>query len=226
MTQPTPDQTPVESYETKRDLLHDRQALALIGGGLVVVAAIGVFVVKPMLSSSSSDSATGTVANAHVHPAGATSASPSVTPPAVAAPTPAPKLVVRDPFLPLYVAPSGAAGGASAASAAPSAASTTPITQVSTVIVPEPGPTVTTSATAKYTLVMSGFRYEASGATTVEQVTVLLNGHKASVSVGKSFPSGTDGPFELMSLTKSGVASFAYGDNSFTLHVGETQYEN
>jgi hypothetical protein len=237
MTQPTPpEQKPVD-YATKRDLLHDRRALAMIGGGLVVVAAIGLFVVKPMLSGSSNSSDTGAVASAHVHPASVASPTPSVTP--SAAPTAAPALDVRDPFSPLYSPPAGSGGSGATASPSPSAGTTgtagaagTAGATVTTIVVP--GPTVTRTvappAKPKYTLV---FTKIVSAST--QTIQVQLNGVAYTLSPShRLFPDAVNGPFELTALVTSingtaeadGPATFMYGDASFSMLVGETQLEN
>jgi hypothetical protein len=93
---------------------------------------------------------------------------------------------------------------------------------VNTVVVEEPGPTVT--ETAKYTLVLKSVHYSAT--TSLSSVTVTLNGKAYTEKVGGAFPDAVNGPFGLYSLDSKGIATFAYGDDAFTLHAGETQYED
>ncbi len=217
-SQPPADMTLVDE-RSRRELLHDRRALGLIGAGVLVVAALGYFVVLPLVHSSPADDS----AAVPVHHAARVSApaSPTVaaTPAAVA--TPAPRLNVRDPFSPLYVPVTAvAAAPTSAAPVAPIAEKT------QTIVVEQPGATVTATAhsgTAKYTL-----KYVAAAAG--NKVQVVLNGLPYTLSLGESFPNASTspdpGPFQFTQTVAGGPAQFLYGDSPFSMLPGETQYEN
>lgn len=206
MTQPLPEQPPVDDAEEQqslRDRLNDRKVLAAIGAAVVVVAALGLFVVKPMLSGSSSNDSSFVVPHHAAKAKPTASASPSA--PAVAA-TPAPQLKVRDPFSPLVVPVTAAASPSPTAAAQP----TTP-----TIVVVQPSASPTSQA---YTLVLNKI-------VDAKTVQVTLNGKQQTVAVGQNFPDATNGPFQLTKVIAGGPAEFTYGDQPFDMAVGETQTE-
>lgn len=202
MTQPLPEQPPVDDAEAQqslRDRLNDRKVLAAIGLAVVVVAGLGLFVVKPMLSGSSSSTADEPVVHHAVH----AKATPSVP---VAAATPAPQLKVRDPFSPLVVPVTAAASPSPATAAQPS----TP-----TIVVVQPS---TAPSSQAYTLKLVSI-------VDAKTVQVTLNGTQQTVAVGQNFPDATNGPFQLTKVIAGGPAEFTYGDQPFDMAVGETQTE-
>lgn len=212
MTQPLPEQPPVDDAEEQqslRDRLNDRKVLAAIGGAVVVVAALGLFVVKPMLSGSSTTSSAGPVVHHAVHHPAKPSASPSA--PVVAA-TPAPQLKVRDPFSPLVVPVTAAASPSPTVAAQPS----TP-----TIVVVQPSASPTN---ATYSLKLD----KVVDAKTVQ---VTLNGNQQTVALGQNFPDAKNGPFALTYVSSASdpshdSAQFAYGTESFSLAIGETKSES
>lgn len=218
MTQPPPvpgEQPDVEDAVSLRDRLNDRRILAAIAGAVVVVAALGLFVVKPMVSGSSNNADEAPVVHHAVthHP----SATPSPTATAAAA-TPAPQLKVRDPFSPLVVP---AAATASASAPATTAASAPP-----NIVIVQPS---TSPAAPTYTLKLVAVTGPSTGSPGSAQV--VLNGAPVTVAVGQNFPSGTNGPFQLTyvnaaSNAKYNSAEFAYGDQAFSLAIGQTQTES
>jgi hypothetical protein len=220
MTQPLPEQPPVDDAEEQqslRDRLNDRKVLAAIGAAVVVVAALGLFVVKPMLSGSSSNDSSFVMPHHAAKVKPSASASPSA--PAVAA-TPAPQLKVRDPFSPLVVVPVTAAAAASPTAAAQ------PSTPTIVVVQPSASPT-----NATYTLTLKSVSLKGTDASS-GTASVVLNGKTQTVKLGQSFPSATDGPFQLTFVSsfasdpKHDSAQFAYGDETFSLAIGETKSES
>jgi hypothetical protein len=220
MTQPLPEQPPVDADEQQslRDRLNDRKVLAAIGAAVVVVAALGLFVVKPLVSGSSSNSADNYTVPRHVvKPTTSASASPSGP---VAAATPAPQLKVRDPFSPLVVAPVAAAVSPSPTTSAQ------PSTPTIVVVQPSASPT-----NATYTLKLVSVAVSKTDAS-ADTATVLLNGKSETIKLGQSFPSATDGPFQLTFVSSVAAdpshnsAQFAYGDETFSLASGETKTES
>jgi hypothetical protein len=225
MTQPSSEPPAYPNGESgKRDLLRDRRAVAIIGAAVVAVGALGYFVVLPMLSSSSSSSDSGLVAGAHHPHHVATAAAVNASAVPVAAATAAPVLNVRDPFSPLYVAPTAAAS--TLASPSPTVQATSvATTPPKTIVIQQPGPTVTRTTdttVAKYTLVLDSVSLVGDKGS----ATVTLNGLKMDLVLGESFPSTQNGPFQLNEVETNQIATFSYGDSSFAMVVGETQTEN
>lgn len=208
-----------------RDLRHDRRALAMIGAAVVAVGALGYFVVLPLFGGSSSAStanASGAVIRGKARVAAHASPNAAAAP---ALPTPAPQFNVRDPFSPLYVAPSAAAVGPSTPPSAAPAAAVSPAAAAppQTIVVVQPGPTttVTKAPTPRYTLVLE--RTTPGTANTPATATLLVNGTPTTVSVGQPFPNTPMGPFALTQVPSSKIAEFVYGEQPFSMEVGETR---
>jgi hypothetical protein len=219
MTEPT--LTPAYEGE-KRDLLHDRRALGIIAGAVVVVAGLGYFVVVPLLGGSSSSSDSGLVPSAQHHVAAA--ASPKATK-SSAAPAPAavvsaaPALNVRDPFKPLVVV--AAAAPSASASASPTAVPTV-ASQVPTIVVVQP------SAASAGGVKQESFAVKlVSVSPATHSATFTVNGKTYKPVVGTSnasaanFPSAANGPFQLESVSASGV-QLMYGSEASSLTTGQS----
>lgn len=222
MTQPppVPGEQPdgAEDAVSLRDRLNDRRILAAIAGAVVVVAALGFFVVKPMLSGSSNSADDAPVVHHAVTHRPSATPSPSATAPEVAA-TPAPQLKVRDPFSPLVVP--------AAATAAASAPATTPASAPPNIVIVQPS---SAPAAPTYTLKLVSISASATDASQ-DTASVLFNGAPMTLKLGQNFPSATNGPFQLtfvssVSNPKYNSAEFAYGDQTFSLAIGQTQTES
>lgn len=218
MTQPVSEQPPVDDTEAQqslRDRLSDRKVIAVIGGLVILVAVLGLFVVKPMLTGSASNDSSSFVVQHHsATPRPSTSVSPSA--PVVAA-TPAPQPQVRDPFSPLIVPVTAAATVSPAAVAQP----TTP-----TIVVVQPS---TSTSSVSHSLTLNGVTAETASKPATAAVT--LDGKAMTVTLGQAFPSAANGPYQLTfvnatSDAKHNSAEFAYGDENFALAIGQTQTEN
>lgn len=220
MTQPPPlpGEQPDDAEEavSLRDRLNDRRILAAIAGAVVVVAALGFFVVKPMLSGSSTNADDAPIVHHAVTHRPSATPTPSTTAPAAAA-TPAPQLKVRDPFSPLVVP---AAATASVSAPASTAASAPP-----NIVIVQPSPAAPT-----YTVKLVSVSASATDATQ-DTASILFNGAPMTLKLGQNFPSAANGPFQLtyvssVSNPKYNSAEFAYGDQTFSLAIGQTQTES
>ena len=188
---------------SRHGMLQDRRALGVIGIAVAAVAALGFFVVLPSLNHSSAKAA---AAVSHGHPRNATQV--TVVRPAarIVAATPAPALVVRDPFSPLFVAPT--------AVASPSPTLTTASATPPTIIIVQP--TQSSSGPSSYSLTV----VKVSDA---NHVVATLNGVTYKLVVGQDFPDAAKGPFQIMKAVVGGTVTFAYGDSTFGLLAGQSR---
>lgn len=181
------------SQDGGRNLLHDRKALLLIGAAVAALIALAVFVVVPAISGSSPASNNAAMP---VHRVQRTFAVDSAAPAVIAAPVLAvAEPQVRDPFSPLYTPPPPPPP-ATAASAAPSP--TTPV--------------ASGSAPSSQTIQL----VQVSSASQQAEVTI----NSAVYVVRRGVPFG--GSFELLSVTTKS-ATFDFGDQPFTLTLGQSQ---